>query len=286
MKSIIFLGFLFISFNCELTRHSDDVLKRERIFIEAHRGSTEGQKNHNTKEAILNAIYEGMETFETDVQLTKDGKLVLIHDFTFQIYDCPLLHWPLPLPMIIKINSYTWDDLQKCKTIEGGYKIPLLEDIMNITKGKIFMNLEIKEDNEEIWDKIQDLIEEYKYYDQISICGFNHNYYEKVEKYNRDFGRNIVFGFLYDDIQSNIDKVLDGINIPNHQISLNARFIKNNEEIIQKAHENKMTVAVWFFLAEPFDYYYYFEIGVDVIITNYPRKVKSCIRTSFPSLVS
>ena len=42
---------------------------------------------------------------------------------------------------------------------EGKYKIPLLKDIMDITKDKIFMNLEIKDDNDEIWEKIKELIE-------------------------------------------------------------------------------------------------------------------------------
>ena len=89
MKTILLIGFLILSFsNCELTRQSDDVLKMEKIHIEAHRGVTEGQKNHNTKEGILNAIENGIEAFETDVQLTKDKKLVLIHDFDITIYDC------------------------------------------------------------------------------------------------------------------------------------------------------------------------------------------------------
>ena len=53
------------------------------------------------------------------------------------------------------------------------------------------MNLEIEDDNE-------DLIEKHEYFNKISIWGFNHKYYEKVEKYNNNFGRNIVFGFLYE----------------------------------------------------------------------------------------
>ena len=68
---------------------------------------------------------------------------------------------------------------------------------MNITKGKIFMNLEIKDSWVEIWDKIKELIEQYNYYDQISISSFELKYYEKVEKYNNDYNRSIVFGFLY-----------------------------------------------------------------------------------------
>ena len=62
MERIIFLGFLIFSFHCELTRHSGDVLENNKIFIEGHRGVSNGQKNHNTKEAILNAINDGIES--------------------------------------------------------------------------------------------------------------------------------------------------------------------------------------------------------------------------------
>ena len=68
MKEFIFLfGFLITILNCELTRHSADVLKRDRIFIEGHRGISAGQKNHNTKEAILESINQGVESVEIDV---------------------------------------------------------------------------------------------------------------------------------------------------------------------------------------------------------------------------
>ncbi len=268
MKTNILIGFLFLTFsNCELTRQSDDVLKREKIHIEAHRGVTEGQKYHNTKEGILNAIKNGVEAFETDVQLTKDKKLVLIHDFGLGIYNCEFI----TIPLVTKASEYTYEELQKCKTNEGGYKIPLLDEIMNITKGKIFMNLEIKDDNEEIWDYIQDLIEKHEYFNQISICGFNHKYYEKVEKYNKDYNRKIVFGFLYNQF-NNIQKIFAGANRSNHQISINADFIKKNPEIVEIAHNNNMAVGLWFF-KEPKEYYNLFDLGIDVIITDYPIKV-------------
>ena len=80
MKSILFFGFLIIEFYCKLTRHSDDVLKRDRIYIEAHRCVSNGQKNHNSKEAILDSIKNGVEAFETDAWLTLDKKVVLSHN--------------------------------------------------------------------------------------------------------------------------------------------------------------------------------------------------------------
>ena len=156
MKSIIIFVFLITSFNCHLTRHSDDVLKREKIFIEAHRGVTEGQENHNTKEAILNAIENGVESFETDARLTADKQVVLLHDDVVTRFNC--IYYPKPE----FIKNIKWSEIKNC---EGEFKIPLLEDIMKITKGKIFMNLEIKDDEDEIWEKIQELIEKYEYYD-------------------------------------------------------------------------------------------------------------------------
>ena len=273
MNSIILLGFLIWSFNCNLTRQSNDVLKKDRIYIEAHRGVIEGQKNHNTKEAILNAIDMGVEAFETDVQLTKDNQLVLIHDFGIGIYDCQDI---ITLPQISKAHEFTYEQLQKCKTIEGGYNIPLLDDIMNITKGKIFMNLELKGKNEKLWDKIQELIEEFDYYDQISISSFKllDKYIQKIEKYNNDYNRTIVFGFLMWNLFNILTEDIFNLNRTNHQISLNALFLKNNPNFVKDAHDKGMTVGVWFF-SEPNNMQYYdlFEIGVDVIITDYPIRV-------------
>ena len=247
--------------NCELTRHSADVLKRDRIYIEGHRGISAGQKNHNTKEAILESINQGVESVEIDVWLTTDNKLVVIHDFQNFIYECEkILEIPAPG---YKIDWHSWEDLKTCVTKEGKNKIPFLEEIMEITKGKIFLNLEIKGSKLEIWDYIQDLIEKYEYYDQISICAFNHKYYEKVEKYNKDFNRTIVFGHL------TMDNPFIDTNIPNHQISINALLLKGYPKIVEDAHNNNMTVGVYFF-NEPRVLYEIFEYGIDVVITDYP----------------
>ena len=40
---------------------------------------------------------------------------------------------------------------------------------MEIKKGKTFMNLEIKYDNEEIWDFIQEYIEKYEYFNHPNL---------------------------------------------------------------------------------------------------------------------
>ena len=172
MSKIIILVLLIFSINCDLTRHSGDVLERKRIYIEGHRGVSDGQKNHNTKESILNAIENGVESFETDAWLTKDKKVVLFHDLDKNIYTCKNKDYEGHISKVSQECDLTYEQLQECETIEGKNKIPLLEDVIKVTKGKIFINLELKGNDPELWTYIRELIEKYEYYDQISISSF------------------------------------------------------------------------------------------------------------------
>ena len=281
MKLIIFFGLLIILLKSKLTRHSDDVLKRQKIYIEAHRGVTNAQKNHNTKEAVLDAISKGIESFETDCWLTKDKKVVLSHDDGIKVKEKKKKKY-------VFFNESNWKQLKKYMK-QKKYKkkkVPLLDDIMKITKNKIFMNLEIKDENDEIWEHIQKLIEKHKYYDQISISSFYFKYYDKIVKYNNDYNRKIVFSFLFRNFNgSNIttenETLIEGpdiydIDAPNHQITINWIELRNNKEFVESVHSKGMVLGVYFY-NEPSDVQYYdlFMIGVDVIITNYPLKVAS-----------
>ena len=141
------------------------------------------------------------------------------------------------------------------------------------------MNLEIKDNNDAIWEVIQELIEKYEYYNQIAICSFQENYYQKIEKYNKDYNGKIVFGFLKWNVLNIFKGHILNIDKPNNQISLNALFLKKNPQFVKEVHNKGMTLGVWFF-SEPNnrDYYDLFEIGVDVIITDYPIRVANQLK--------
>ena len=49
------------------------------IYVAAHRG-WKSKYPENTKEAFEAALTLGVDQLETDVRITKDGELVLIHD--------------------------------------------------------------------------------------------------------------------------------------------------------------------------------------------------------------
>ena len=53
----------------------------KNIFVAAHRGVSASYPE-NTMEAFRAAIAMGVDQIETDVHVTKDGELVLVHDHT------------------------------------------------------------------------------------------------------------------------------------------------------------------------------------------------------------
>ena len=61
-----------------LVRHPQDVFSKHETFVESHRGVNR-EIFQNTVPAVERAIQYGVESFETDVWLTKDNVLVILH---------------------------------------------------------------------------------------------------------------------------------------------------------------------------------------------------------------
>lgn len=108
----------------------------KEVFIIAHRGDWRNYPE-NSIEAINGAIELGVEVVEIDIQKTKDGHLILMHDKTI---DRTTSGKGL-------VSNYTLDSLQKLTLRDGlgtitRMKIPTLEEAMLAAKGKVMVNLD------------------------------------------------------------------------------------------------------------------------------------------------
>ena len=97
--------------------------------IIAHRGAIGHSYVENTLEAFERAIELGCDMVEFDVRRTKDNVLVVFHDRVFN--DLP-----------IKLSNY---DTLESEAAKSGFHLPELEEVLNICKGRIFMDIEVKE---------------------------------------------------------------------------------------------------------------------------------------------
>lgn len=109
--------------------------------IFAHRGAS-GNYFENTMRAFLGAVQKGADGIELDVQQTKDGQLVVIHDNEL-----------LRLAGIDqRIDQLTSQELQHIKIGKSGYRrmfghpIPVLFDVVSFCSDhNLALNVELKE---------------------------------------------------------------------------------------------------------------------------------------------
>jgi glycerophosphoryl diester phosphodiesterase len=96
------------------------------VLAIAHRGDPVAQRE-NTLEAFAAAVAAGADMIELDVRRTRDGQLVIFHDARVKT---------------VPTSSLRYDEL---KTKYAKSKPPLLADVLDLTKDRIALNLEIKE---------------------------------------------------------------------------------------------------------------------------------------------
>jgi len=108
----------------------------DKVLVVAHRGDWRNAPE-NSIQAIQRSIQIGADIVEIDVQKTKDGHLVLMHDKTIDRTTSGKG----------KVEDYTLAELQKFTLSTGSgtstrQPIPTLEEAMLVCKGKIYVNID------------------------------------------------------------------------------------------------------------------------------------------------
>lgn len=106
----------------------------ERTYI-AHRGLHDAEKGipENSLEAFRRAV-EGGYGMEMDLQLTKDGKLVVFHDKTLERI-CGVKK---------NLTDLTYEELCSYRLSGTREQIPLFEDVLRLVDGKVPLIIEMK----------------------------------------------------------------------------------------------------------------------------------------------
>lgn len=161
------------------------------VTIIAHRGAS-SHAPQNTLAAFEKAIELGVDMVELDVHLTKDEKIVVMHDNTVDATtDGSGKISEMELQEIKKLDAGSHFDEKF-----AGEKVPTLEEVIELTKDKIGLNIELKtrtEANEGIEEKVLNLLDEHNITENITISTFSFESARKVNNINPD----IPVGLLY-----------------------------------------------------------------------------------------
>ena len=111
----------------------------ESVKVTAHRGSS-ARAPENTLSAVREAITDGADFAEIDVQTTADGELVVLHDGD-------LMRMAGDSRRLRDLTLSQAKELDVGKKFNGefvGEKIPTLAEVIDLSRGRIQLNIELK----------------------------------------------------------------------------------------------------------------------------------------------
>ncbi|NDV22616.1 glycerophosphodiester phosphodiesterase family protein [Desulfovibrio sp. JC022] len=198
-------------------------LINKRPLIWAHRGGR-SLAPENTLAAVRKAKEAGADGWELDVQVTKDGEIILLHDLNLLrstnasvhpvfAVNPPALPWRFALEEIKQLSANVfprrfcppkykrqpWRDLPE--NLPDDLRIPTLVEALKLSRElDMWINVEIKDLSKavpgslggKIVEKVLGIIREQSMDDQVVVSSFNHDYVRR----SKEIAPHILTGVL------------------------------------------------------------------------------------------
>jgi len=144
------------------------------MLVIAHRGSSQ-KAPENTLPAIKKAVRDGADMIEIDVQLTKDQRVVVIHDeWLHRTTNGEGFVFQTPLETIKKLDAGSWFNPRY-----KGTQVPTLEEVLDFVKDHaIQLQIELKNSlipYPGLEEKVIQLIKLYNLEDRVILSSFRQN---------------------------------------------------------------------------------------------------------------
>ena len=226
----------------------------------AHRGAS-GTFPENTLSAFRAAIDAGADMCELDVQLSRDGAVVVIHDDTVE-------RTTDGKGEVAKLT------LEELKRLDAGVKfksgaikgerIPTLDEMFEITGGKCGLNIELKAAGVE--NQVAQIMQARNAFGDSIVSSFDWDYLKKIQQLHF----NIRVGLLAE--EKPVDLMMNAVAMRAH--SINPRWDMVTADLCKAAHERGLKVYTWTVDSDA-RMRALIECGVDGIMTNYPERLRT-----------
>lgn len=226
----------------------------------AHRGAS-AYAPENTLEAFLLAAEQGADGVELDVQLTKDGEMVVVHDEEIdRVSDGSGFVKDYTLAELKNLN------FNKTHLEYQNVKIPTLREVYEALKPTgMTINVELKTGifwYKDLEKKVLELTKEMEMEDRVIYSSFNHYSIQQMKKIVPE----AETAYLYSDVILNVAEYakntkVDGLHPAVYHVKM-ADFLK-------EYLSSNLNVRVWT-VNEKADMKWLIDAGVTAIITNYP----------------
>ncbi|MHC4944964.1 MAG: glycerophosphodiester phosphodiesterase family protein, partial [Planctomycetota bacterium] len=228
----------------------------DKVKITAHRGSATVAPE-NSLSAILQAIEDGADYAEIDVQETADGEVVLLHDRDLlRVAGLRKNIWEAKYDEIKSLDTGSWFSPEF-----RDERIPLLREAMDLARGRIKLNIELKLTGHEkrLAERVVEIINEADFTAQCIVTSLDLAILEKVNDLSPEIRRGLI---VFESI-GRITKL--DVDI----LSVSAR--NTGFDLINEAHRAGKEVHVWT-VNKASDMARFIDLGADNLITDHPAR--------------
>ncbi|MEA3497311.1 MAG: glycerophosphodiester phosphodiesterase family protein, partial [Bacteroidota bacterium] len=215
-----------------------------------HKGAA-GYAPENTLTSFQMAITISCDRAELDVKRTKDGKIVVFHDDEVSRLTNGVGF----------VSEMTLSDLKKLD-YEKGEKIPTLQEVIDLCKNKINLQIELKADGTP--GPVNELIKKNDIQNQIVITSFRDYLLKEIKQLNPDLKVGLLF--KTEEVMSEIWNLME--SVPLDFFAPYSGLV--TKEFVDKAHSLGKTVYAYQVNEKELGDRLA-EMGVDDIGTDYPK---------------
>ena len=235
------------------------------MWVVAHRGAS-GYAPENTMAAFRRAVEMGARFIETDLHLTRDARVVAIHDSTLdRTTNGHGLVDLLPLKEVRALDAGAWFGSHAAESF-AGERVPTLDEILRFARERdIIFYLEIKSDGtwgveHAVVAALRDTGEAAR----VIILSFDPATLLSVNRLDQT----MMTGYLCE-LPSN-DLVERSVRAGARQIAPRGDLV--TPDLVKKAHEAGLQVVTWT-INEPEQMRRLIAAGVDGIMSDYPDRL-------------
>lgn len=221
-----------------VTQIREKLMSRDQnsVIVVAHRGDWRNFPE-NSLEAIDNAIKMGVDIVELDVEMTKDGELILMHDRT-------LNRTTTGKGLVAETNL---EDIRKLKLKNGCnirtiHNVPTLEEALLHAKGKIMINLDRADAH---FEKVFNLLEKTGTTKQIIMKGR-----KPVSEVKKQFGKyleEVIYMPIVDLDKPEAEKQINKFVKELSPVAFELLFVKDSNELPkQLVAQLKGRALIWY----------------------------------------
>ncbi|MED2942224.1 glycerophosphodiester phosphodiesterase family protein [Bacillus swezeyi] len=262
-----------ISFGSVMFASNSIAAKPHKVDVIAHRGAS-GYAPENTMAAFDRALKMKSDYIELDVQMSKDGELVVIHDTT--VNRTTDIDSQLPVP----VQDLTLDELRKLDAGSyfgsefAGERIPTFEEVLDRYKGKIGMLIELKEPARYpgIEEKVAAALKERRMdkpkHDKVIIQSFNFESVRKIHELLPSMPTGVLT-WLSSDLTNVKLKEFSGYA---DYVNANLKNVAADATLVSRIHALGMKITPWTVRSRA-EVAPLLQAGVDGIVTDYPDYV-------------